>query len=154
MFFGQAALFFLLMEVFTLFLVIGKIGFLKTFLLWLFSAAAGALIIQRQGIAILMRSQEVFNRGAVPVDDLFDGLCLAIAGLLFMIPGFISDTIAFLLLIPMVRKKIQEKYPAGFTMRTPVQRSDDGVIDGSYVRVEEAVEVIEQKPDTDPKTPA
>lgn len=153
MFFGQAALFFLLIEIFTLFVVIGKIGFFKTFFVWLCSAALGILLIQRQGLAMLLKAQGIVNNRGVPVDDFFDGLCLVIAGLLFLAPGFISDFFAFMLLIPFVRKGLSKKYPNGFTTRTTGQNSqDDSIIDGTYVRVEETVDVLEQKPPSDQKS--
>ena len=145
MFFGQAAFFFLLTELFTLFFVVGKIGFFKTFFLWLCSATLGGVIIQRQGLAVLMRAQGIFDRGGVPVDDLFDGLCLVMAGLLFLLPGFISDVFAFFLLIPFFRKTLKEKNPKGFGTRTTAGGRDDTIIDGTYVRVDETVETIEQR---------
>lgn len=145
MFFGQAALFFLLMEAFTVFLVMGQIGFFKTFFLWLGSAALGIVLIQRQGLGMLLRAQGLVNRRGVPVDEFFDGLCLVIAGLLFLVPGFISDFFAFMLLIPFVRRYLHKKYPSGLAMRTAGQNTDDdSVIDGTYVRVEEPVEALEQ----------
>ena len=149
MFFGQAALFFLLAEAFTLFFVAGKIGFFKTLFLWFCSAALGAFLIQRQGLAAVIRAQGVFNRGSVPVDDFFDGLCLLLAGLLFMVPGFISDALAFMLLIPFIRKLLRDKNPRGFGIRTAYERpQDEGVIDGTYVRVDKNVDAIEQRSDT------
>lgn len=152
MFFWQAGLFFLLLETFTLFAVIGEIGFFKTFFLWLLTVFAGSMIIQRQGMATLMRVQGLVNRGAVPVDDLFDGICLVIAGLLFMMPGFLGDLIAVMLLIQPIRRLIRDKNFVRTAGRTDIFRTqDDGVIDGSYVRVEETVEIIEQKPESDQK---
>ena len=152
MFFWQAGLFFLLLEAFTLFGVIGEIGFFKTFFLWLLTVFAGSMIIQRQGMAALMRVQGLVNRGAVPVDDLFDGICLVIAGLLLMMPGFLGDLIAVLLLIQPVRRLIRDKNFIRTGARTDIFRTeDDSVIDGSYVRVEETVDVIEQKSSSDSK---
>lgn len=145
MFFPQAVLLFLLLEIFTLALVAGSIGFFKTFFLWFLSAAIGGLIIQRQGLAMLLRTGKAFERGAVPVDDIFDGMCLVVAGLLFLVPGFISDGLAFFLLIPTVRRYFRKAGDTGFGGRTsPWWTTDTGVIDGTYVRVEDAVEAIEQ----------
>lgn len=152
MFFWQAGLFFLLFEAFTLFAVIGEIGFFKTFFLWLLTVFAGSMIIQRQGIATLMKVQGVINRGAVPVDDLFDGICLVIAGLLLMMPGFLGDIIATILLIPKLRSLIRARNFARTGERTDIFRTEeDGVIDGTYVRVEENVEAIVQKTESERK---
>ncbi len=145
MFFQQAALLFLLLEFFVLALVAGSIGFFKTFFLWLLSAAIGIVIIQRQGLAMLLRTGRAFERGAVPVDDIFDGMCLVVAGLLFLTPGFISDILGFFLLVPAIRHYFRTNGETGFGGRTdPWWKADTGVIDGTYVRVEETVEAIEQ----------
>lgn len=141
-FLQQAALAFLVLEAFLVFFIIGQIGFFKTMLCWLAGAALGALLIQRQGMSVLLRLQESLSRRAVPVDDMFDGLCLVVAGLLFLVPGFISDAAAFLLLIPAVRARLRRGNLFGFTAHTA---GDPTVIDGAYVRVEEPVEQIEHQ---------
>ena len=103
-------------------------------------------------MATLMKVQGLINRGAVPVDDLFDGICLVIAGLLFMMPGFLGDLIAVMLLIQPIRRFIRDKNFVRTVKRTDAFWTQDGdVIDGSYVRVEETVESIEQKSVADRK---
>lgn len=144
MFFRHIFLFFILVEAFTLFVVAGEIGFFTTFCLWLLSAFIGVLVIRKQGMDMLMRAQGVVKQNGVPVDNLFGGLCLVFAGLLFLMPGFISDIFAFCLLIPFIRQFLQDRMAP---TRTPRPRNDDEIIDGSYVRVEDTVDIIEQKSD-------
>jgi UPF0716 protein FxsA len=84
------------------------------------------------------------------VDDLFDGICLVIAGLLLMMPGFLSDIIALMLLVPRLRSVIRDRNFARTGGRTDIFRTEeDGVIDGTYVRVEETVEAIVQKTESE-----
>jgi len=146
MIFWQAGFGLIVLEIFTFGFVIGKIGFFKTLLLWIASAALGGWLVRTQGFAALIRAQASFERGAVPVDDLFDSLCLFIAGALFILPGFVSDIFAFMLLIPWIRNQIRTRAPHAFGLKEEAFRHrEDGVIDGEYVRVEEMVEIIEQR---------
>ena len=145
MFFWQGLLFFFLFDAFVLLWVIGKLGFFKTLFLMFFSAACGSLLIQRQGWSMLSTVQNSLNRRAVPVDNLFDGICIFIAGLLLIIPGFLGDVIAVALLIPAFRHFLKSK--SALWNGTQTTRSNpygEDVIDGSYVRVEKSVELIEQ----------
>lgn len=135
----------MLAELFTLFLVIGKIGFLKTFFLCLCAAMGGTLLIQRQGAEAFLKMQGFVTQRTVPVDNLFGNLLLVLAGTLFIIPGFISDIAGFFLLVPFVRKLLMDFARDRYGTRTNSSASyEDGVIDGHYVRVEESMEQIEQ----------
>ncbi len=81
----------------------GRIGLLAT-LSWLFLAAvAGIAVIRLQGLATALRLREALARDELPARALFDGACLAVAGFLLLIPGFVSDAIAILLLLPPLR---------------------------------------------------
>lgn len=135
-------LFFLIAELFTLAAVMGEIGFFNTLLLWVACGAIGLWIVQSQGLHMIAKAQSVFKSGAVPVDNVFDGLCLIVAGLLFLMPGFLGDIIAILLLFPYIRSKITQSGWIKTQERTHYRNSSDDIIDGSYVRVEETVEQI------------
>ncbi len=146
MIFWQAGLGLIILEIFTFGLVIGKIGFFTTLLLWICTAALGGWLVREQGLATLVRAQASFDRGTVPVDDLFDSFCFFVAGTLFILPGFVSDAFAFMLLIPWIRSQLRTRAPHAFGLKGDGFKShEDGVIDGEYVRVEEVVDVIEQR---------
>ena len=148
MFFWQAGFGLVILEIITFGLVIGEIGFFATLALWICTAMLGGWLVREQGVATLIRTQASFDRGIVPVDDLFDSLCLFIAGALFILPGFISDGMAFMLLIPPFRTLLRTHLPKRFGLKEDAFKShDDGVIDGDYVRVEDPVDVIEQRKD-------
>lgn len=150
MFFRHGLLFFFLLEAFTVFFAIGEIGFFKTLFLLFCAAACGLLLIQRQGLAMLLNVQKSFNGQAVPVDNFFDGFCIVLAGLLLIMPGFTGDMLAICLLIPQIRTLLKTRMPVAAGARTSAA---DDIIDGSYVRVEESVEQIAQNYTNDSKPP-
>ena len=67
------------------------------------TAVAGTALLRRQGLRVLAQTQEKLNRGELPVGELFDGICLLVAGALLLTPGFITDFIGLALFIPPVR---------------------------------------------------
>jgi len=98
-----------LLELYVLIKVGSDIGGLSTIALCLFTAALGGLLIRRQGLNTLLDAQKCMARGEIPADHGFHGLLLALAGVLLFIPGFITDTLGFLLLIPPLRQLIINK---------------------------------------------
>ncbi|MGF1475598.1 MAG: FxsA family protein [Geminicoccaceae bacterium] len=81
----------------------GWIGLWPTLATILATAAIGAWTIRLQGFALAQRARERFDRKELPVRETFDGLCLAVAGLLLLTPGFFTDVIGALLLLPPFR---------------------------------------------------
>ena len=84
----------------------GWIGLGPTLALIVLSAVIGAWIVRRQGISVLLRAQRQLAEGSLPVLQAFEGLCLAIAGVLLLLPGFFTDAIGALLLVPAVRRML------------------------------------------------
>lgn len=138
MFFWRAALALVLLEIVVFAAVIGEIGFFAALGLWLLSVMIGGWLMQEQGLGVMARAQAAFDRGAVPVGELFESFCLFAAGALFILPGFVSDIIAFALLVPALRNVLRVKGAGYFGMKEADMRPyDDGVIDGVYERVQE-----------------
>lgn len=67
------------------------------------TAMIGSALLRRQGIATLARVRESMDAGRLPVAELFDGLCLLIAGALLLTPGFVTDGVGLLLFMPPLR---------------------------------------------------
>ena len=84
----------------------GWIGLGPTLALIVLSAVIGAWIVRLQGISVLLRAQRQLAEGSLPVLQAFEGLCLAIAGVLLLLPGFFTDAIGALLLVPAVRRML------------------------------------------------
>ncbi|WP_144503689.1 FxsA family protein [Bacillus pumilus] len=92
----------------SLFLISSKIiGILPTMLLIVFTSALGAYFARKQGIEAFQKVQRDLQYGKMPGVTIVDGFCILIGGLLLLIPGFLSDIIGALLLIPMTRKQIK-----------------------------------------------
>lgn len=79
------------------------IGAANTILLILLTGVAGAWLARMQGFRTLMAIQENLNRGVMPTEEMLDGVLILVGGLLLMTPGFITDTLGLILLIPPAR---------------------------------------------------
>lgn len=78
----------------------GMIGVLNTVGLVLLTAVIGAWLLRQQGLATLLKANQRLNSGELPAREVAEGLILAVGGALLLTPGFITDTVGFLCLIP------------------------------------------------------
>lgn len=85
-----------------------RIGALATIALCLLTAVLGGALVRAQGAAVLRTLRRQLDLGRLPVAEAFHGICLLLAGLMLLTPGFVTDTIGFLLLVPQVRSRIYE----------------------------------------------
>lgn len=89
------------------FIKIGEaIGVVPTLLGCVVTAVAGAILVRIQGFGVLRRAQAAMAQRHAPVDELAHGVMILIAGVLLMTPGYVTDTMGFLLLIPPLRLAI------------------------------------------------
>ena len=95
-----------LVEIYFLIQVGQEIGAFSTVLLCILTAALGAILLRIQGILTLMNAREKLSRGEIPADNLLEGLILLIAGVLLLTPGFVTDVIGFLCLVPSLRSML------------------------------------------------
>ena len=87
-----------------LFIVIGQaFGVLSTLLAVLLMAMLGVAIIRRQGLSVLAQLRATMDTGKLPGRTIGDAMLVGLAGILMIIPGFFTDFVAILLLIPAVR---------------------------------------------------
>jgi UPF0716 protein FxsA len=96
-----------LAEIFVLVQVGRAIGAGATLGLVLLAGAAGILVIRHRAAAAWRRLREAANRGELPVAAAFDGICVFLAGVLLIVPGFITDALALLLLVPPLRHALR-----------------------------------------------
>jgi UPF0716 protein FxsA len=96
-----------IIELALLFELHGVVGFLPTVLLVLLTGVAGAALVRRQGISILLKIQQELSIGNLPAPQMIDGVMVLISGALLVTPGLITDIAGFLLLVPTVREKIR-----------------------------------------------
>lgn len=64
----------------------------------------GTLFVRYQGLELLKSAQSSMQRGEVPTEQMLDGLCIILGAVLLITPGFLTDTIGFLLVLPWTRK--------------------------------------------------
>jgi len=130
----------------------GQIGGIYTVLLVFLTAAAGLALLRRQGLQTLMRLNQKVEQGQMPAGEIAEGVALAVGGALLLTPGFITDGIGFICLLPFTRKlflggllkKILSQsasvhsYTAGFSHDSPANDPADGdapvTLDGEYRR--------------------
>ena len=87
-----------------------RIGVGMTLLLVLASAVFGIWLVRAQGFAAATRVQAMIEQGQSPALGMLEGLALLAAGVLLLIPGFVTDLAAFTLLIPPLRRGIIRFY--------------------------------------------
>lgn len=92
-----------LAEIYALIKVGGWLGVFPTIALLLLVSALGAVLVKREGLRVLKRMQEQVMAGNMPSNEILDGVCLLLAGLLLVVPGFVTDVVGLLLLLPPFR---------------------------------------------------
>lgn len=92
-----------LVEIYVLIEVGSLIGAIPTVALVVFTAVLGALLLRHQGLATLQRVQTTLGRGEVPALEMMEGVALIIGGALLLTPGFVTDIMGFICLIPPLR---------------------------------------------------
>ncbi|WP_192034577.1 FxsA family protein [Halomonas sp. YLGW01] len=95
---------FALLDFVILFSIGSEIGLLTTLLLVIGSGFVGLHLIRREGTATLARAQQRFAQGEIPSGELMTGAALIFGGALLMAPGFLSDGLGLMCLIPDARR--------------------------------------------------
>jgi UPF0716 protein FxsA len=115
------------------FVLVGRsLGLWPTLALTVLSAAAGLLLVRAQGIGVLRRGLASLERREPPVREMLEGVLLAAAGALLLLPGFLSDAVGLALLVPAVRRLLMRLVLARAQAR---RREQEGVIEGEWVEV-------------------
>ncbi len=83
------------------------IGLLNTIGLLLLVSLAGAWLVKRQGLGVMARIREQRMAGRLPATEVFDGALILVAGVLLVIPGFVTDALGLLLLFPPIRSVVR-----------------------------------------------
>ena len=139
-------------EMYTLIEVAGYIDVWPTIGLVMLTAVIGVALLKRQGVSTLTRGMGRLDRGEVPAREMAEGLLLAVAGALLLTPGFITDTVGFLLLFPPTRGWLARRMlnrvvmqhgavgggfragPGGPTQAPPGSTHEPTVIEGEFER--------------------
>lgn len=95
------------MEIFVFIKVGQAIGAWKVVALIFLSAIVGAMLLRYQSIGVIRRLDRDLRQGRTPDASLFDGFLIVVGGVLLILPGFVSDVIGLLLMIPLVRRVLR-----------------------------------------------
>ena len=117
-----------LIEIYLMIKIGGVIGAFNTIFLILFTAVTGVYFAKLAGISTIRSGIGQLVRNEVPVYELISGAAIAFAALLLIIPGFLTDVIGFLLIIPFTRKFIIKNLSSKFK-KVDIQ---DNVIEGEF----------------------
>ncbi len=98
-----------IVEMYLLIRVGSYIGALPTIALVMLTAVIGVALLRVQGLATLTRGRSRLESGELPAREVAEGLLLAVAGALLITPGFVTDTLGFLLLVPPVRRAVARR---------------------------------------------
>lgn len=98
-----------IIEIWLMIQVGSRIGALPTLGLVLLAAVLGVNLLRKQGASVLTRANQRMQMGEVPAREMVDGLFIALSGILLLIPGFLTDAVALLCLVPWLRRWLAEK---------------------------------------------
>ena len=95
-------------EIYILIAIGGQIGILPSIALVILTGIVGASLARSQGLQTLGRIRDSFQQGVVPGEELLNALLIAIAGIVLLTPGFLTDAAGLFLLIPATRTLCRE----------------------------------------------
>jgi UPF0716 protein FxsA len=102
--------------------VAGQIGALQTLLAMIVITVAGGWLVKREGVGVWARLRSALERGQLPPTEMIDGFLLLLAGLLLLVPGFITDIAAALLVVPPSRAVVRRMVMGWIRRRTAAGR--------------------------------
>jgi UPF0716 protein FxsA len=98
------------------------LGVVNTIGLLLLVSVVGAWLVKRQGLGVLRRIREQQQAGQIPAAAMFDGALVLVAGALLLTPGFVTDAVGLLLLLPPVRAGVRAFLRRRVTKRVRIVR--------------------------------
>ena len=114
-------------EIYLMIKVGGIIGALNTILLIFFTAITGVYFAKIAGLSTLRSGFNQLVKNEIPIYEIISGATLAFAAFLLILPGFLTDIVGFLLIIPTTRKVFIKLIAAKFNTR----KNKDNIIEGT-----------------------
>lgn len=135
-----------------LFIQIGsEIGILATLALIITTALIGSLLVRAQGQAALTQARTDLSQGIAPITSVIDGVGLLVAGLMLITPGFFTDMLGFLCLIPQCRRAICHYLFKLFTKRASYRthhqnrQGEETILEGEFHYTPQKSETISEQ---------
>lgn len=107
-----------LLELYLIIKVGSYIGALWTVIIVIMTAIIGVNLLRMQGLSTLKRAQQNMEQGVMPAMEMLEGLALAVGGALLITPGFLTDTLGLICLIPVTRRAIIRAFMARASVQT------------------------------------
>ena len=114
-------------EIYLMIKVGGIIGALNTILLIFFTAITGVYFAKIAGLSTLRSGFNQLIKNEIPIYEIISGAALAFAAFLLILPGFLTDVVGFLLIIPITRKVFIKLVAAKFNTK----KNKDNIIEGT-----------------------
>ena len=114
-------------EIYLMIKVGGIIGALNTILLIFFTAITGVYFTKIAGLSTLRSGFNQLIKNEIPIYEIISGAALAFAAFLLILPGFLTDVVGFLLIIPTTRKVFIKLIAAKFNTK----KNKDNIIEGT-----------------------
>ena len=115
-------------EIYLMIKVGGVIGAFNTIFLIFFTAITGIYFARLEGINTLRSGFNQLIKNEIPVYEIISGAALAFASLLLILPGFLTDVVGFLLIIPFTRKMFIKSFSTKFKK----EKFDQEIIEGDF----------------------
>lgn len=125
----------------------GFLGLWPTLAIVILTAFIGTTMLRTQGMSTMARLQSTMQTGENPVDPMVHGALILVSGVLLLTPGFFTDAVGFILLIPQIRSALikwgaTKMFSGNFTVMNQGQpqhhkSGDSDVVDADYTVVED-----------------
>jgi UPF0716 protein FxsA len=109
------------------------IGVLATIALLILASLVGVALLRREGARTLRAFVEALRTRRPPHQELLDGMLIATAGVLIVLPGFVSDILGLLLLLPPTRAVVRRRMLRSTSLHTPPPYTSGAVVEGEVV---------------------
>ena len=116
-------------EIYLMIKVGGVIGALNTILLIFFTAVTGVYFAKLAGLNTLRSGLNQIVKNEIPIYEIISGAALAFAALLLIIPGFLTDIVGFLLIIPITRNFFIKSISSKFKKKESTENIIEGVVE-------------------------
>ena len=117
-----------LIEIYLMIKIGGVIGAVNTIFLIFFTAITGLYFARLEGLNALRSGFNQLVKDKVPIYEIISGAALAFAALLLIIPGFLTDLVGFLLIVPITRKFFIRSISSKFNRKN----NDENIIEGNF----------------------
>ena len=117
-----------LIEIYFMIKIGGMIGAFNTIFLIFFTAITGVYLAKLEGLNAIRSGFNQLVKNKMPIYEIISGATLAFAAFLLIIPGFLTDLVGFLLIIPVTRKFFIRSIFSKFNRK----KNEENIIEGSF----------------------